>query len=94
MRQSWEWTHVDALGHDVCVCVRERERESVCVGVTHGDALGHDGLAVSGAEWAVHDVVPAPDYLPIFKNNCFTELGSGSKAGSYLRRIDFCITQL
>ena len=29
-----------------------------------------------------------------FKNNYFTEMCSGSEAGSYLRRIDFCITQL
>jgi len=29
-----------------------------------------------------------------FKNNCFTEICSGSEAGSYLRRTDFCITQL
>jgi len=29
-----------------------------------------------------------------FKNNYFAEMCSGSDAGSYLRRIDFCITQL
>jgi len=29
-----------------------------------------------------------------FKNNWFTEMCSGSEAGSYLRLIDFCITQL
>jgi len=29
-----------------------------------------------------------------FENNYFTEMCSGSEAGSYLRRIDFCITQL
>ena len=29
-----------------------------------------------------------------FKNNFFTEMCSGSKKGSYLRRVDFCITQL
>ena len=28
-----------------------------------------------------------------FENNYFTEMCSGSKAGSYLRLIDFCITQ-
>jgi len=28
-----------------------------------------------------------------FKNNYFTEKCSGSEAGSYLRLIDFCITQ-
>ena len=28
------------------------------------------------------------------QNNYFTEMCSGSEAGSYLRRIDFCITQL
>ena len=27
-------------------------------------------------------------------NNYFTDMCSGSEAGSYLRRIDFCITQL
>jgi len=27
-----------------------------------------------------------------FKNNCFTEMCGGSKEGSYLRLIDFCIT--
>ena len=30
----------------------------------------------------------------IFKNNYFTEMCSGSEEGSYLRRIDFFITQL
>ena len=29
-----------------------------------------------------------------FKNNYFTEMCSGSEAGSYLRLIDFMITQL
>ena len=29
-----------------------------------------------------------------FKNNYFTEMCSGSEEVSYLRRIDFCITQL
>ena len=29
-----------------------------------------------------------------FKTNYFTEICSGSEAGSYLRLIDFCITQL
>jgi len=27
-------------------------------------------------------------------NNYFTEMGSGSEAGSYVRRIDLCSTQL
>ena len=29
-----------------------------------------------------------------FKNNCFIEMFRGTEAGSYLRRIDSCITQL
>ena len=29
-----------------------------------------------------------------FKNNCFTEMCSGSEECSYLRSIDFCMTQL
>ena len=29
-----------------------------------------------------------------FENNHFTEMCSGSEADSYLRLIDFCITQL
>ena len=29
-----------------------------------------------------------------FKNNCFAALRSSSKEGSYLRLVDFCITQL
>jgi hypothetical protein len=29
-----------------------------------------------------------------FKNNYFAEMCSGSEAGSYLRIIDFCNTQL
>jgi len=33
-------------------------------------------------------------YSSQFKNNCFTDMCSGSEAGSYLRLIDFCITQL
>ena len=36
-----------------------------------------------------------PDrYSSQFKNNYFTEMCSGSEAGSYLRLIDLCITQL
>ena len=30
----------------------------------------------------------------ILKNKYFTKMCSGSEAGSYLRLIDFCITQL
>ena len=30
----------------------------------------------------------------LFKNNCFTEMCSGSEEGSSLRLIDLCITQL
>jgi len=30
----------------------------------------------------------------VFKNNHFTEVCSGSEAGSYLRLVDSCITQL
>jgi len=33
-------------------------------------------------------------YSSQFKNNYFTEMCSGSEAGSYLRLIDFGITQL
>jgi len=33
-------------------------------------------------------------YSSQFKNNYFTEMCSGSEEGSYLRLIDFCITQL
>jgi len=29
-----------------------------------------------------------------FENNCFTSMCSGSEAGSYVRLIDVCITQL
>ena len=44
-----------------------------------------------------------PSHLPTFlrlqgaqrfKNNCFAVLRSSSKKGSYLRLVDFCITQL
>ena len=38
------------------------------------------------------EAVPAQP--PQFKNNYFTEMCSGSEAGSYLRRVDSCITQL
>ena len=34
------------------------------------------------------------DTAPHFKNNYFTEMCSGSEAGSYLRLMGFCITQL
>ena len=40
-----------------------------------------------------HLFLPAADN-PEFKNNCFTEMCSGSEAGSYLRLVDFGITQL
>jgi len=33
-------------------------------------------------------------YSPQFKNSYFTEMCRGSEAGSYLRLIDFCTTQL
>ena len=33
-------------------------------------------------------------YNSQFKNNCFAEMCSSSEAGSYLSRIDCCITQL
>ena len=36
----------------------------------------------------------SPRTSPAFKNNYFTEMCSGSEAGSYLRRVDSCITQL
>ena len=32
-------------------------------------------------------------YSSQFKDNCFTEMWSGSEVGSYVRLIDFCITQ-
>ena len=52
---------------------------------------GHlDGvLEIEGA------LVHHPDLLTSqFENNYFTEMCSGSEEGSYLRLIDFCITQL
>ena len=33
-------------------------------------------------------------YSSQFKNTSFTEMCGGSEAGSYFKRIDFCITQL
>ena len=33
-------------------------------------------------------------YTSQCKSNCFTEMCSGSEAGSYLRLIDVCISQL
>jgi len=36
----------------------------------------------------------ARQVTPYHNNNYFTEMCSGSEAGSYLRLIDFCITQL
>ena len=40
-------------------------------------------------------LAPAPNrYISQFKNNRFAEMCSGSEAGSYLRLIDFCISQL
>jgi len=44
-----------------------------------------------------HVVLLPHAMLPIrlrFKNNYFTEMCSSSEEGSYLRRIDICITQL
>jgi len=38
--------------------------------------------------------LPADRYSSQFKNNYFAEMCSGSEEGSYLRLIDFCITQL
>ena len=37
---------------------------------------------------------PVSRYSFRFKNNCFAEMRSGSGEGSYLRLVDFCITQL
>jgi len=39
-------------------------------------------------------VGPVDRYSSQFKNNYFTEMCCGSEAGSHLRFIDFCITQL
>jgi len=58
-------------------------------------------LVVGGCAGASSDVIlPAREvddvHLPCsqFKNTYFAETCSGSEAGSYLRLIDFCITQL
>ena len=47
------------------------------------------GLRVEGLRLRVQGLE-----LREFKNNYFAEMCCGSEAGSYLRLIDFCITQL
>ena len=42
----------------------------------------------------VHTADPSLVGLKTIKNNCVAEMCSGSEAGSYVRLIDFCITQL
>ena len=37
---------------------------------------------------------PPSDWCPGLENNCFTEMCSSSEAGSYLKLIDICITEL
>jgi len=55
---------------------------------------------ILGDLWFICEFVPGcfrygtDRYSSQFKNNYFTEMCSGSKEGSYLRRIDLCITQL
>jgi len=39
-------------------------------------------------------VVPSEPVQLLFRNTYLTEMWSGSEEGSYLRLIDFCITQL
>jgi len=54
-------------------------------------------ISVNGGDIGDDDFVEARQHLPnrIFSmNNHFTEICSGSEAGSYLRLIDSCITQL
>ena len=51
-------------------------------------------LMSEGATLTVWISPPADRYSSQCKNNYLTEMCSGSGAGSYLRLMDFCITQL
>jgi len=68
-------------------CVREREREKL---------PGWVASSRSGCETGRISSVPKTVECLQFKRSDvgFTEMCSGSEAGSYLRRIDFCITLL
>jgi len=50
--------------------------------------------AVTPAEGPCFGANANTQYPGVLKNNYFTEMCSGSEAGSYLRLIDLCITQL
>ena len=56
---------------------------------TRESRRGSGGGAVDARNRDAH-LVPGSQ----FKNNYFAEMCGGSEEGSYLRRIDFCITQV
>jgi len=61
------------------------------------DRAGADGVdtcAPASIAATAARASPADRYSSQVKNNYFTEMSSGSEAGSYLRLIDFCVTQL
>ena len=67
----------------MCVCERERERES------ERERKRESEITKTGK-------VRAGSRAPASRSSAdhFTEMCSGSEAGSYLRLIDLCITQL
>jgi len=82
-RHSYLSRECERESERVCVCVRERERECVC---ERERAPTHRTVKIGERM-----VTCRHSYL---ENNYSTEMCSSSEAGSYLRLIDFCITQL
>jgi len=57
------------------------------------------GFRVQGSRFMVQGSGSRVEGLAVgmgsqYKNNCFAEMRIGSEAGSFLRLIDLCITQL
>ena len=101
---AWHWSHwpgrlVNRGGECLHRCwegwVRlVRLRASLLLQVTGLTSVGREEVAVALVleERALGQIQHLPEIR--FKDNHFTEMCSGSEAGSYLRLIDSCITQL
>ena len=77
---------------DFCVSLNSRRRfggwQESLVSLVRVAMLGRAGTHIRLG------IARAGTPTPQYENNYFTEICSGSEAGSYLRLIDFCITQL
>jgi len=89
--------------HRLCVSINSRlesnkeEKKKCAWSVLAREAASAGDLAPRGIEWIKQvwrGYMVCTWYSSQFKNNCFTEMRSGSEEGSCLRLVDGCITQL